>query len=472
MKKVISFILCIAMVLSAGALVFADEALGAITLGLGATLGTSMDVSVADADDLLDDGEALEVLVELFDELMKELEEEFSKPISREDFSTYLFALTDENVDVPEGADLHIDLDFTDAADIKDDCYEAMVWCYMNKLILGYGDGKIGPKDYLTREQLAVIVYRYVQLQGDGFVGLWASRLDFKDVDKISDWALEAVTWCYQNGIFLGTDDGCFDPISYATGNEALIVLGRISDYFDKDDFEELPFGDDMIAGGWMINQEFEKTNIPAEALAAYEKASESVNLVHMDIVAYLGQQVVAGTNYLLVGKPQLNIDASHAQLYVLKIHEDINGECTLVSSRLIEKDEFSEEDAIDFFQKDGMMGGFVIDDAVGAPLSERAQNAFDKAFEGFLGVGYEPILELGHQVVAGTNYAVLCKATATTYPMQKGLAIVVIYADLEGGGELLRINNLDLDFQEFLVKSLENPQSFRGCGFLFAAKA
>ena len=40
----------------------------------------------------------------------------------------------------------------------------------------------------------------------------------------------------------------------------------------------------------------------------------------------------------------------------------------------------------------------------------------FDKAIEGLMGVKYEPVLLLGTQVVAGTNYAFLCKGTVV-YP-------------------------------------------------------
>ena len=37
----------------------------------------------------------------------------------------------------------------------------------------GYDNGSFGPDDEVTREQLAVILYRYVKRQGQGLTGLW-----------------------------------------------------------------------------------------------------------------------------------------------------------------------------------------------------------------------------------------------------------------------------------------------------------
>ena len=42
---------------------------------------------------------------------------------------------------------------------------EAVIWAAENGVVLGYGGGKYGPDDNVTREQLAAILYRYQQLQ-------------------------------------------------------------------------------------------------------------------------------------------------------------------------------------------------------------------------------------------------------------------------------------------------------------------
>ena len=79
------------------------------------------------------------------------------------------------------------------------------------------------------------------------------------------------------------------------------------------------------------------------------------------------------------------------------------------------------------------------------AALTETAQSAFDKAMEGFAGVGYTPVALLGTQAVAGTNYCFLCEA-ALVYPgAQPYYALVYVYADLQGGAEISGITALDL---------------------------
>ena len=61
------------------------------------------------------------------------------------------------------------------------------------------------------------------------------------------------------------------------------------------------------------------------------------------------------------------------------------------------------------------------------------------------VGVDYVPVALLGTQLVAGTNYAVLCEARAVVPDAQPYYAIVFVYRDLQGGAELLKIVDLDL---------------------------
>ena len=48
-------------------------------------------------------------------------------------------------------------------ADVAADSYCALAaaWAVGDGIVNGYGDGRFGPDDPLTREQLAVILYRY-----------------------------------------------------------------------------------------------------------------------------------------------------------------------------------------------------------------------------------------------------------------------------------------------------------------------
>ena len=60
-------------------------------------------------------------------------------------------------------------------------------------------------------------------------------------------------------------------------------------------------------------------------------------------------------------------------------------------------------------------------------------------------GVNYIPVAFLGSQVVAGTNYAVLCQA-AVVYPgAEPYYVIIYIYRDLEGNASILNIADFDI---------------------------
>lgn len=61
------------------------------------------------------------------------------------------------------------------------------------------------------------------------------------------------------------------------------------------------------------------------------------------------------------------------------------------------------------------------------------AKAAFKKATAELLGVSYQPIAVLGTQVVAGTNYAILCRATPVIPDAAPDITIMYIYENVDG---------------------------------------
>ena len=91
------------------------------------------------------------------------------------------------------------------------------------------------------------------------------------------------------------------------------------------------------------------------------------------------------------------------------------------------------------------MDGGYEVNSSsMALDDNEDAKAAFEKATENLDGSEYEPIALLGTQVVAGTNYAVLCRITAVTPDAEPELGIVYIYEDLEGNAEVCEVKNLE----------------------------
>ena len=115
-------------------------------------------------------------------------------------------------------------------SDVSEDAWysEAVRWATSEGIVGGYGNGKFGPNDSITREQMAVMLYRYEQKYGDGgFTGDWMYRLPFTDLDQISDWAFEAVAWCNMEGVITGKDNNVFDPKGFAKRSEMAAILTR-----------------------------------------------------------------------------------------------------------------------------------------------------------------------------------------------------------------------------------------------------
>ncbi len=70
------------------------------------------------------------------------------------------------------------------------------------------------------------------------------------------------------------------------------------------------------------------------------------------------------------------------------------------------------------------------------------------RALEGLVGVNYEPVMYLGSQVVAGTNHAVLCRATVVVPDAVPFWAVLYLYEDLEGNVTVMKIEPLALNAQ------------------------
>ncbi len=77
------------------------------------------------------------------------------------------------------------------------------------------------------------------------------------------------------------------------------------------------------------------------------------------------------------------------------------------------------------------------------AELPEDAQAAFDKALEQLDGASYTPVALLSTQVVAGTNYCILCQIAPVVPDPVPVWALVYIYADLQGNAEITNVYEL-----------------------------
>lgn len=101
----------------------------------------------------------------------------------------------------------------------------ALTWAEANGLIQGYGDGRVGTEDVLSREQAAVILLRYAQILGSD-ISIQGDLTAWSDGDAVSYWARDGVLWAVNAGI-LDTSGGQLLPGQTATCGECAQMLAQ-----------------------------------------------------------------------------------------------------------------------------------------------------------------------------------------------------------------------------------------------------
>ena len=190
------------------------------------------------------------------------------------------------------------------------------------------------------------------------------------------------------------------------------------------------------VTGGWTLNSDIKSMNISKDAMNAFNRAAEDYTGMTFEPIALLGTQVVAGTNYMFLCKGTTVTKNPETSLKIVIVYNDLNdkSEITSVSdfdytkyvSKNIEND--SEE----------LSGGWQVSSSgnIGI-LDDDIQTMFNKATSTLTGMSYEPIALLGTQVVAGTNYAILCYGSASYDNMPEAIYLLTLYKDLDGNQEI-----------------------------------
>ena len=130
-----------------------------------------------------------------------------SEKVSRAQFATILYRASGESQipftgkfpDVPEGQFYS----------------DAVTWAAARGIITGYENGNFGSGDLITREQMAVLLYRYMQYQGAD-TSQKNSLSNFPDAGSVSAFAKEAMQWANAAGIITGNGDGTLAPVAFA----------------------------------------------------------------------------------------------------------------------------------------------------------------------------------------------------------------------------------------------------------------
>lgn len=100
---------------------------------------------------------------------------------------------------------------------------DAIAWASANGIVNGVGGGNFAPETSITREQMAVMLYRFCEFKGIKLTEVTDTTVT--DRSEVSDWALEAVEAMYKAGILSGKGSGVFDPKGTATRAEVAQMM-------------------------------------------------------------------------------------------------------------------------------------------------------------------------------------------------------------------------------------------------------
>ncbi len=109
---------------------------------------------------------------------------------------------------------------------------DAVNWANAAGIVNGYPDGTFQPSGTLTREQLAVILYRYTANYLCLTTPLDGDLSQFPDADKAHGYAADGLSWAVGIGLIKGRDTGLLDPLGNATRAEIATVLQRYNTMF------------------------------------------------------------------------------------------------------------------------------------------------------------------------------------------------------------------------------------------------
>lgn len=127
-----------------------------------------------------------------------------------------------------EGSPAYLNSGYTDVP--ANEWYApAVSWAKTYNVVSGYGDGKFGPNDAISREQLASILFRYSQLKKYD-TAMYGDLTKYSDQGKISSYAKIPLSWAVGKGVITGIGDGTLDPQGGATRAQVAAILQRYMD--------------------------------------------------------------------------------------------------------------------------------------------------------------------------------------------------------------------------------------------------
>lgn len=165
-----------------------------------------------------------------------------------------------------------------------------------------------------------------------------------------------------------------------------------------------------------------------------FDKAFDGLVGASYTPAAVLATRTTAkGTQYRVLCRMTVCYPGAQEQYVVVTLQRGLLGRAETLNV----DDALCETDLVDDKE---MTGGW--QEAQSPAMTDEAKAAFEKATEGLLCVDYVPVALLSTQVVAGTNYRILCEATEVYPGAETHYAVMTVYEGLDGSANILSVTD------------------------------
>ena len=103
---------------------------------------------------------------------------------------------------------------------------DAITWAAQNDIVAGIGGGLYDPDSNVTREQFAVMLYKYARFKGYDLTAT-GDLSQFPDAGSISSWAETALSWANGKGLINGHENGTIDPKGSTIRAQAASIMAN-----------------------------------------------------------------------------------------------------------------------------------------------------------------------------------------------------------------------------------------------------
>ena len=165
-----------------------------------------------------------------------------------------------------------------------------------------------------------------------------------------------------------------------------------------------------------------------------FDKAFDGLVGASYTPAAVLATRTTAkGTQYRVLCRMTVCYPGAQEQYVVVTLQRGLLGRAEILNV----DDALCETDLVDDKE---MTGGW--QEAQSPAMTDEAKAAFEKATEGLLCVDYVPVALLSTQVVAGTNYRILCEAMEVYPGAETHYAVMTVYEGLDGSANILSVTD------------------------------